>query len=426
MKLSVIFTAYVHLQWSVTAQGTFDCAPSSGHFNIHTPQDLVNVNQCKTFTGNLTVVNEWTGPSSISFEGLAMVSGFLEIYPRSTITSLSSTTLHSVRELRLSLLYNLTLVNLPALNNFTILTVYAAISLTELVLPNPSAESKIQDIHISNTSLSSLEWLTQPSTRYLVVGWNPNLHAFAVPRGEISVGAIYNIFVNPNMTSLDVSSLTDIKGALYISQIPAPALDFTQLERVGGYVLIDKGDYRNISMPGLNTITGAIDVESYEDIQTLCDRFIEMRMVSHTKCTPKVPRDTAAASGGGRLSAGAIAGIVVGVICPLGALFAAAILWHRRRRAINQGSKLHGEQDANSPKADMAPSLQELYSPTERIELPNGKELQELYPVDLKEADGASLKELDATGANARRGSLDAEEEKTGEKDRTMGDDGER
>lgn len=314
------------------------------------------------------------------------------------------------------MLYNLTSINLPALNNFTILTVYDAISLTELVLPNPSGEGKIQDIQISNTSLTSLEWLTQSPTRYLVVAWNPNLRTFVVPPSEISVGAICSIVVNPNMINLDVSSLTDIKGALYISQIPAPALDFTQLERVSGYVLIDKGDYRNISMPGLNTITGAIDVESYQDIQPLCDRFIELRMVPHTKCTPKVPRDTVAASGSGKLSAGAIAGIVIGITCPLGILLAACFLWYRRRRAINQGSKLRDEQDTDSLKTDVAPSLQELYSPNERIEMPNGKELQELYPEDLKEADGASLKELDATGANARRGSLDAEEEKTVEK----------
>lgn len=352
-----------------------------------------------------------------------MVSGALEISPGSTLTSLSSTTLQSVRELRFALLYNLTSINLPALNNFTILNIYRSISLTELILPNPSGESQIQDIYISNTSLTSLEWLTNSPTRYLVVSWNPNLHTFALPRSQIGVGAIYNFEDNASMMDLDVSVLTDIKGALYISKIPAPALDFTQLERVNGYLLINKGDYRNISMRGLNTVTGAIDVESYGNIQPLCDHFSDLRIMSHTKCTPNVPRDVVITSGSFRLSPGTITGIVIGTLCPVTIFLAAVFVWIRRRRAIKQGLELQDEQDSDSCKGVMAPSIQELYSSHQRLEMPNGKELHELCPEDVKEADGASLKELDATGANARRGNLYAEEANLNRENSTTGDD---
>lgn len=394
-----------------------DCAPGSGAFEILTLQDVENINQCKTFTGNITLANEWTESDSISFDGLEKVAGSLRIDFQNTIRSISAPSLREVDLLRLQSLYNLTSANFPALNNFTELDFNFIPNLVELRIPSETVASEIRKITINGASnITDLDWMIYPNIKSLSIMSCPRLSTIRIPKNTVvDLKQSYEFRYLDSLNTFDVSELVSVSGTFDVSDTALTSLNFSKLRNISGVVTIERSNITEITLPTPANITGLVILESYEDVTNAC-RYLDTNWPAHNRCEKvwRLVMATPVAWPGRRsLSAGAISGIVIGSVVAIGVLIGAVLLWRRRRRrnALKPNPPAVDEDKAKNEKARL--SLHELESPMATLELSNGKERQELHSEDIKEGDGTSVKELDATGENARRGSWDAGEQHT-------------
>ncbi|OAL44710.1 hypothetical protein IQ07DRAFT_235841 [Pyrenochaeta sp. DS3sAY3a] len=392
----------------------FDCAPASGTFEISTVQDIESINQCKKFTGNITLAYDWTESDSISFDGLEEVAGSLiSEFQQNGLRSISAPLLRTVDTLRLQSLYNLTSANFPALNNFTELEFLFVPNLVELNMPSENVASEIRKISLNGLSnITDLDWMIYPNIKSLSIMSCPRLSTIRLKNTVVDLKQSYEFKYLESLHNFDVSELVSISGTFDVSEIAATSLNFSKLESISGVLTVDRSNITQFTLPISANITGLVILESYEEITDTC-RKLDTNWPSHVRCEKVwrlVMATPAGLPGGNSLSAGAISGIVIGSVVAIGVLVGAALLWRRRRRrnALKPDTPVVDEDKAKKEKARL--SLHELESPMATLELPNGQEKQELHAEDIKENDGASVKELDATGENARRGSLNAEE----------------
>ena len=396
-----------------------DCAPASKLLTIKTSQDASDLSTCTTFTGNVVVAAD--GPEEIALDGIKTILGNIDIENVAKLRSLSSTSLQAVTSFTLNNLPLLEELNIPALKNFSSLKWSALPKLTECKIATGALEGEIQEITVYGTSLKSLDWLTWPIGAVLNITANDNLKAFKIPYGTINVGSAITLSSNPSLKSIDVSSLGGIYGGLAISGNAIDTLSFEKLESISGFVQLN-GDYKNISMPALTKISGALGVDSTADIAAFCVSLQEKKLAGHYDCTSNTQKanvpstsETPTASSpaptptpsnstdsdsnnSGFASKAAIAGVVVGILISL--IVCLGIYYFVRRRARKQvkeispkdpeadSVELAGADAMSVSMAGSRMSLNELESPVVRLEMASGRMRQELPAVLPVEMDG--------------------------------------
>ncbi|KAF2687088.1 hypothetical protein K458DRAFT_485381 [Lentithecium fluviatile CBS 122367] len=395
-RASLVWLVVLLVVWRV--ESTTDCAPSSKLFTIKTPQDVADLSECVTFTGNIVVAAD--GPEDISLDSLWQISGNIDIENVANLRSLSSKSLESVTSLTLNNLPLLEELTLPALKNFSSLKLFVLPKLDECEIATGAVEGEIQEISVYNTSLKSLDWVTWPVGASLNISANGNLASFKISYNSINAGSAITLSSNPSLDDIDVSLLSGIYGGLDVSGNNVGTLSFTKLESIGGFVQLS-GDYTNISMPALNQINGALSVESTSDIETLCNSLKEKKLAGHYDCTTntQIGSDPSQSGGSNSTSAApttistapsdasdtssnsqekaAIGGAIAGIsLCALVGVF--VWFYHRRRIRkqvkeitprskgidIDEADSIELTSPAPSYRASRRASLKELESPT--------------------------------------------------------------
>jgi hypothetical protein len=405
-----------------TTNRTTDCAPASGDLVVTTPGDLDAIRQCSNFIGNISITNG--AFPDFNLDGIQAISGELHIADSAALNSISSTTLEAVSILSFKNLTAVTSINLPALNNFTMLHLENMPKLQDCAIATGRMVHDVYAVVVIGVALTTLDWLTWPVARTMTIAANPHLTRFTLPFSRISSGSTYAFSVNHVLENLDLSALTAIDGSLEMNGNPARNLTFEHLESISGYVRLD-GNFKNITMPALKEINGALRAEAAGDgdIIAFCNWLsIQPQLHGHYDCTgnssnpapisqttvstiatpsPSVAtklddQDPSPSTG---LSTGVKIGIAVAVL--LAALISsAATFWFFRRYTK---SKLRAMKEENAPKRistssndyelDGGDSRVEIGPAVVRHELPEPETREELPGESSKEMDGGPVSE---------------------------------
>ncbi|KAF2267863.1 hypothetical protein CC78DRAFT_541102 [Lojkania enalia] len=411
MKLRIGPLIFLVLQCLICCTGAVDCAPASQSFTIKTPQNVSDINTCETFTGNIVVAAD--GPEEIALEGISTINGNLDIENVANLRSLSSKSLKAVSSFTLNNLPKLSELSFPALKNFTSLKWYNLPVLAGSAITAGLPGGEIQEITIVNTSIKSLDWLIWPVGGQLNISDNAKLEKFSIPYGTINAGSTLTFSNNTSLVNITISSVSGIYGALQISDTAISEILFDELETISGYVQLN-GDFKNVSMPILRQINGALNVQSTGDISSLCNNLEQAAssqiLRGHYECNANVekspvnPTLTATTTGipvsiipsatkspspipepSGGLSEGVKIGIsvAIAVVVTVLLVFLALLCFKRRIRAkVQEIEKKPKPSDSSTDLTppdtiDPAPP-KELESPRIRVELASGRQAQEL------------------------------------------------
>ena len=398
-----------------------DCTPSSGIFTILSPDNITTLNQCTTFTGNISVAAK--GIEHITLDGLKAITGTFRVTDVEAILSISSTTLESVSTLILNNLPQLTTLTLPALNNFSKLDLAGLNALRGCEIATGTLKRDVREISIVGTALETMDWLRWPVASSMVIAANMNLTSFKLPYDRIGAGSSYQISVNTALSDLDFSQLSGIYGSLAVNGNKDADLSFDKLETIDGYVRISQ-HLTNMTMPVLTSINGALRAESSGDILSFCNWLsTQTRLLGHYDCTAnntnpiisstvsKAPatttgsiisvktntisssNDTSDYKPG--LSTGTIVGIAVAMVVVISFILTsmALLLFRRRSRNKEQAAlKSEGERKTHSTST----MGKELDTSGIDYELEGTDKAHELPAAELaRELDGESLQEME-------------------------------
>ncbi|KAJ4383364.1 cell wall protein Ecm33 [Didymella sp. IMI 355093] len=400
-------------------------ADCSGDLAVNSADDITKLNQCTTFTGNISLAAK--GIEDITLNGLKTVTGTINIADSDAVLSISSTTLEAISTLTLSNLPKLTTLTLPALSNFSKLAFNGLNSLKGCEIATGGLKQDVREISIINTALEKMDWIKWPVATALTVAANMKLTDFTLPYDKISSGSSYQFSVNQALTNLDFSNLSGIYGSLAVNGNNDSSLNFDKLETIDGYVKLS-GGFTNITMPNLQAINGALNAESYVDILSFCNWLsVQPRLYGHYDCTAnntaayvspvsKSPSNTASPSPSSTttvveaddnmegkksdLSTGAIIGIAVAMVVLISLVLTASALLFFRRRSRNKAQQAAAAAAADVPdekKTHSSSTLgEELDASGIRYELGGDNRVQELPGAGPRgELDGQSLQELD-------------------------------
>jgi hypothetical protein len=405
-----------------TANKTTDCAPASGGLVVTTPGDLDAIRQCSSFSGNISITNG--AFPDFNLDGIQAISGDLHIADSAALKSISSTTLEAVSTISFKNLTAVTSIDLPALNNITVLHLENMPKLQDCAIATGRMVRDVYAVVVIGVALSNLDWLTWPVSRTMNIAANYNLTRFTLPFTRISLGSSYAFSVNHALEDLNLSALTAIDGSLEINGNLDPSLTFQHLESINGYARL-YGNYKNISMPALKEINGALRAEAAGDgnINSFCNWLsIKPRLQGHYDCTgnatnpapitqttvpttaipspsvaPKMDDQDPSPSTG--LSTGAKTGVAVAVL--LAALISsAATFWFFRRYTKSKLRAMKEENDtkrmstsSNDYELDGGDARVEIGPAVVRHELPESETREELPGESSKELHGGPVSE---------------------------------
>jgi hypothetical protein len=419
-----------------TTNRTTDCAPASGGLVVTTPGDLDAIRQCSDFKGNISITNG--AFPDFNLDGIHAIHGDLHIADSAALKSISSTTLEAVSTLSFKNLTAVTSINLPALNNITMLHLETMPKLQDCAIATGRMVHDVYAVVVLNVALPTLDWLTWPVARTMTIAANPHLTRFTLPFSRISPGSTYAFSVNQALEDLDLSALTTIDGSLETNGNLNSNLTFQHLESINGYVRLS-GNYKNITMPALKEINGALRAQASGDgdIISFCNWLsIKPQLLGHYDCVGNssnpapitqttasitqttVPATTTPSPSGlddqdpspsTGLSTGVKTGIAVAVL--LAALISsAATFWFFRRYTK---SKLRAIKEENDPKRmsassndyelDGGDSRVEIGPAVVRHELPEPETREELPGESLKEMDGGPVSEKEKKSRHEER-----------------------
>ncbi|KAJ4336084.1 cell wall protein Ecm33 [Didymella glomerata] len=403
----------------------------SGDLAINSADDITKLNGCTTFDGNVSLAAK--GIQDITLNGLKAVTGTISIADSDAVLSISSTTLESISALILNNLPNLTTLALPALSNFSKLGFEGLFSLKECAIATGGVKQDVKEISIINTALQKMDWIKWPVAATLTIAANNNLTEFTLPYDKISSGSSYQFSINQALNNLDFSNLSGIYGSLAVNGNNDPSLSFDKLETIDGYVKIN-GIFENITMPNLQAINGALNVESFvthgSGILTFCNWLgAQPRLSGHYDCTANntlgytpnsatlsnSPSGTAGASPSSNttivkagdttdakksdLSTGAIIGIAIAMVFLISIVLTASALLFFRRRARNEAKRAAAAATLvpDEKKTHSTSTIgEELDASGIRYELGESYRVQELPGAQaVGELDGQTLQELD-------------------------------
>jgi hypothetical protein len=381
---------------------------------VSSPNDLDSIRQCSNFKGNISIAN--AALTDVNLDGVQKISGDLSIIDAGALTSVSSTTLETVSILSLKNLTSLAAIRLPMLNNITTLHLETLPNLEECAIATGRMVRDVYAVVVLNVALDNLDWLTWPVTRSMTIAANYNLTHFTIPFSRISSGSTYAISVNKAMEDLNVSALTAIDGSLEISNNLDPNLIFQNLESINGYMRLD-GTFKNITMPALTEINGALRAEAFGDgnINSFCNWLsTKAQMQGHFDCagnstyptpvsqtsapsiaspstSPATDLDNQDSSPSTGLSTGAKVGIAVALV--LAAVVSSAVTFWFFRRYTK--SKLQETKEADVAKRVSSSSNDyELDGSDARFEIGPAAVRHELpEPETREELEGEAVKE---------------------------------
>jgi hypothetical protein len=375
---------------------------------VRTNQDVININNCPAFIGNLFIISDEM--SGIVLNGTITISGELRASAADgsdKLELLASPTLRSVSALAVEGLPRLTTLSFPAITKLSDLRLVALRKLEECTVSNGSVIEGVQSIMLVDTALKSLHWLTWPVSRTLNVQSNPKLASLTIPGPAVGNNSSYYIYSNDALADLNAPRLDRIDGLLAISGGPLlNQLHFHQLKALTGAIRFD-GQFDNITMPAMTVYDGQLDVNSTRNIEDFCQEFAShgndyqtMICTSYWTDEPtpwaKALANETANVPTSRVTKSNSSQTLVAVLTLLGAfLFALCLLLYICRRwSCSKKARISNEELSNNEKRHSSGSLKELWCPEEILELPNGKEMQELPDQCTQESGGESIYEL--------------------------------
>jgi hypothetical protein len=205
---------------------------------VRTNQDVVNINNCPAFIGNLFIMSKEM--SGIVLNGTITISGELRASAADgsdKLELLASPTLRSVSALVVEGLPRLTTLSFPSIIKLSDLRLVALRKLEECTISNGSVIEGVQSIMLVDTALKSLQWLTWPASRTLNVQSNPKLASLTIPGPAVGDNSSYYIYSNDALADLNAPRLDRIDGLLAISGGPRlNQLHFHQLKALTGAI----------------------------------------------------------------------------------------------------------------------------------------------------------------------------------------------
>ncbi|KAH8707109.1 hypothetical protein GQ44DRAFT_777498 [Phaeosphaeriaceae sp. PMI808] len=423
MWLIVVLSVFTTLIPNATGSSdVLSCAPASGSFTIRTSRDMLDVNSCSIFIGNLLI--EPDDLENIILDGITKITGKMQAINSDKskgLRSISSHTLISVTELDIRDLSQLYSLYLPSISTLSTLRLHQLPMLEQCTCASKSISPATQTVVISHTGLKSLDWLVWPAASNLTVISNPNLETFFIPGTVIEKGSMYTIAYNQALQKVNVSNLTAINGNLSINYAPfVNDLHFEQLQSLTGQMTLI-GNFTNVTMPKLADVDGHVEINSTQYIGPLCEKLSTPRNICNTSnpiSSPAIPalqKNSTQSPVPDRypnepIGAATVAAIVVPPLLTfpmvLGVLVFTFHYLARRKKAKDRTAAAVVADESSSNSVSSDGTLKELPCPSRHLELPNGNELQELPHDFLRECGGESVQELDANGWNAIRGSL--------------------
>ncbi|KAH7078052.1 hypothetical protein BKA63DRAFT_489554 [Paraphoma chrysanthemicola] len=418
MQLSWLAVASVLIQRSKSLVFTdVDCA--AGTFIVRSIEDVIKINKCPVFIGNVFIMAD--DMSDIVLNGTTVISGELRAYPSegsSLLKSLSSPTLRSVSSLAIEGLPSLAMLSFPAMTKLAHLRLVALRQLQECTISNGTPIPNVQSVMIVETALKSIGWLNWPVSETFDVQSNPNLTSMVVPGPTVAKDSSLYIHNNAALANIDAQTLVNVSGFMSVSSgAPLKELHFPHLEAITGTLSLS-GQYENITMPAYRIYEGRLDVNSTRNITDLCfgDAGVGNEVQTY-KCnsfwtdeltpwakalanetanantTAHDATDTAAKS---HAATSNFSQVLIAVLTSVGAFllttcFLAYLFRRWRRKKKAQVAEGNVSQDE---KRYTIGSMQELWCPEERLELPNGREMQELPSQCTQESGGQSIYEL--------------------------------
>ncbi|KAH7138999.1 hypothetical protein B0J11DRAFT_32649 [Dendryphion nanum] len=413
--ITLMYTIIFLLFNAIVLVTAIDCAPASTSFTIKTAQDVADINTCPIFTGNIVVAAD--GPGEIALNGIQNITGNLDIENVAQLRSLSSNTIQSISSFTLNNLPRLSNLNFPTLNGFNSIKWYNLPQLEQCTVATGTLQGDVQEITIFNTAIKSLGWIKWPIGSQMNISSNARLTTVAIPYSKINTGSALTISNNTALESVDLSEITGIYGGLAIlGNENITSVLFAKLQTINGFVQLN-GDFKNVSMPALTTISGALSVKSTANISPLCTDLQNKNLQGHYDCTANVAKNSVSKTEttlttsvavptsqpqvasqeparSNSLPTGAKVGIAIGVIVVVVLGLTGAFFFFRRRMrsSVQEISKPEtGEMDSSNPPVEAYTSNtafpKELESRAARLELSIGRQRQELPSVIPAELD---------------------------------------
>ncbi|KAF2767547.1 hypothetical protein EJ03DRAFT_144852 [Teratosphaeria nubilosa] len=360
-------------------------------------QDIAALAPCTTFTGSLAVATDFDSPL-LEVEGPETILGSVIVANVPNITTIAARNLSTITEdcmlSNLPLLTNLTLPNwssvstlkldrIPTPNTLNLQTTFQQVTnlyvtnttleaLPALVLPSAQMENLVitgnefldtvrfeagnitqmvtiagnggtmeltlpnltyaYDMEISNATQINMPLLHSVSQN-LVIDWNS---ASNISLDRLSfVGSALSITDNSQLGDIQLNQLVNVQGDLDLTGNPQveqidglPVLSF-----VGGNLTLE-GQFTNISLPSLHTVTGDVVLQTSDDAFNCSSIPADIASGSYT-CNAQTSHSNSTASSshgqGSSFSGGAIAGTVVGSVTGV-AILALLAFWLWRKR----------------------------------------------------------------------------------------------
>lgn len=316
------------------AGSAYAACSASATTTIQNSGDATALASCKTFTGNIAVETGAEGP--IALDGIQKLDGNLIIRNNSAIRAISAADMEELGTFELNDVQLLNSVAFPKLKTVDKLTWNALPNLQTLGFTEKI--TKAAEINIQNTQLQSLEGIDVEQVDTIYIANNRYINEIAMQVGNVSTSVILeanNPDVNvtfPNLiwafnmtfrncssvevpsleslngslglygnavTSFAAPNLTEVGGALAIvsntelTNISFPELTIvgdnlqiannTKLSEITGFpklktidgALDFNGNMTEVSLPALNDVKGAFNIQSTGDIQGTCDDTFE-------------------------------------------------------------------------------------------------------------------------------------------------------
>ncbi|KAL5422125.1 hypothetical protein PMIN04_004934 [Paraphaeosphaeria minitans] len=260
-----------------------DCEDPRG-VTISSLSDVVALNKCVNITASLTITS--SAPSDIQLNGLKALA---------KLNATAAKSLHSISSSTLVEIDTIALADLPALHslNFSALSVLDTLELRDLpALENVTFGASLGPrsvVSVVNTGLESVEWVKWPVSTSLNISTNADLAAVSLPWD--SVDSTVTVTGNDKLEKLDVEGIESITGSFTVEANKGlVTLEFGALESVKGDVRLD-GSFKNVSMPVLGKVTGALAVASTEDMDQSCAEMAKVDEKGKVTCTSNAQPD---------------------------------------------------------------------------------------------------------------------------------------
>jgi hypothetical protein len=272
----------------VAAQTASICSQSTA--TINSQADATQYASCSTISGSVLIGPDASG--TVDLSGPQQITGDLVVSNAGQLTSFTSSSIGAIggtfRMFNLTLLSTLSFTDLQKVG---IIYWDSLPALSQLTFP--SFVSQAKQVTITNTFLSTLDGINLMTVELLDINNNNRLKTFSTQVANITTSvniasngrsldiSFPNLIWANNMTFRNVStvsipSLATVNGSLifdenYFTGLSAPNLTSvgSTASKEGSLAFVANPQLTNITIPGLLTCGGGVQVANNTDLQTI-------------------------------------------------------------------------------------------------------------------------------------------------------------